>query len=560
MCSLQFSNCRGFDQSAFPSGFSSIEKKLRKSRVVIHSSFWGGCLDLNDGNAKEKKQRSSGGSSRVYAMSSTEFKMNLNEYMVTLDKPLGIRFALSLDGKVFVHALQKGGNAEKSRIIMVGDTLKKASESSGARLIEIKDFGDTENSAAVFSENSSYISIYFRCYNYMQESYKREIRFLQPCTERPFSPFPIHQLYLMNDLDILFNRGRVPIATWNKNICASNLRASSESSGNSGFAVFSPKFLTSQGWKHLNDQNVNNQPQTVKNTPALPFSPLIAVFTEEVSEDAEWAHGSFPLEEVPLKLNWGIDSNLINESCQKFNILMINYPIRDADSFDMRKKLPFCVGLLLRLLKKNYRVYVTCTNGFDRSPACVIAYLHWMTDTSLHAAYNFVTGLHSCRPDRPAIAWATWDLIAMVESGRHDGPSTHAVTFVWNGHEGEDVCLVGDFTGNWKEPIKAVHKGGPRYEVEVRLPQGKYYYKYITNGDWRHSTTSPTERDDRGNINNVIVIGDTASVKPSVQQPKKDANIVKVIERPLTENERFMLAKAARCVAFSVCPIRLAPK
>jgi hypothetical protein len=26
--------------------------------------------------------------------------------------------------------------------------------------------------------------------------------------------------------------------------------------------------------------------------------------------------------------NWGINSNLINESCQKFNILMINYPIR----------------------------------------------------------------------------------------------------------------------------------------------------------------------------------------------------------------------------------------
>lgn len=39
--------------------------------------------------------------------------------------------------------------------------------------------------------------------------------------------------------------------------------------------------------------------------------------------------------------------------------------------------------------------------------------------------------------------------------------------------QGEDVCLVGDFTGNWKDPIKAVHKGGPRYEIEVRLPQGK---------------------------------------------------------------------------------------
>lgn len=148
----------------------------------------------------------------------------------------------------------------------------------------------------------------------------------------------------------------------------------------------------------------------------------------------------------------------------------------------------------------------------------------------------------------------------MVESDRHEGPATHALTFVWTGQEGEDVSLVGDFTGNWKEPMKASHKGGPRYEVEVRLPQGKYYYKYIINGQWRHSTASPTERDERGNLNNVAVVGDIASVRPSIKQQKKDINIVKVIERPLTENERFMLAKAARCVAFSVCPIRLAPK
>lgn len=73
---------------------------------------------------------------------------------------------------------------------------------------------------------------------------------------------------------------------------------------------------------------------------------------------------------------------------------------REGDSYDMRKKLPFCVGLLLRLLRKNLRVFVTCTSGFDRAPACVIAYLHWMTDVSLHAAYTWVTGMHTCRPDR----------------------------------------------------------------------------------------------------------------------------------------------------------------
>ncbi|CAN4115610.1 unnamed protein product [Withania somnifera] len=571
MCSLQVPNYRVFNQSSFNGSFASSSDKLQK--CVIFASFWGVELCFKDGRFAASSAVKGRQYLRLCVMSSSSdspFKMNLNEYMVTLEKPLGIRFALSVDGKVFVHALKKGGNAEKSRIIMVGDTLKKASDASGGGLIEIKDFGDTEK---MMKENSGICSLVL---------------------ERPFSPFPIQQLYLMNDIDILYNRGRVPIATWNKNLLASNLRTSSEGCGNSGFVVFSPKLLTLNGWNVLSDGDQIRQQGKLNGIPSLPFSPIINVFSEKEIGDSEWTHGSFPLEEYVKALdrskgelyynhdlgmryskgitavlnfqsgieaeNWGINANIVNESYQRFNILMINYPIREGDSFDMRKKLPFCVGLLLRLLKKNHRVYVTCTTGFDRSPACVIAYLHWMTDTSLRAAYNFVTGLHSCKPDRPAIAWATWDLIAMVETGAHDGPATHAITFVWNGHEGDDVYLVGDFTGNWKEPIKAVHKGGPRFEAEVRLSQGKYLYKYIVSGNWRHSTTSPTERDDRGNLNNVIVVGDVASVRPSIKQQKKDANIMKVIERPLTENERFMLAKAARCVAFSICPVRLAPK
>ncbi|KAJ1381863.1 hypothetical protein SESBI_44786, partial [Sesbania bispinosa] len=46
---------------------------------------------------------------RVFAMSdNSAFKMNLNEYLVTLEKPLGIRFALTADGKIIVHSLTKG--------------------------------------------------------------------------------------------------------------------------------------------------------------------------------------------------------------------------------------------------------------------------------------------------------------------------------------------------------------------------------------------------------------------------------------------------------------------
>uniref|UniRef100_A0A803MUF9 AMP-activated protein kinase glycogen-binding domain-containing protein n=1 Tax=Chenopodium quinoa TaxID=63459 RepID=A0A803MUF9_CHEQI len=550
---------------------------------LISSSIWSTDFTFNGSIGLILRRTNRNRISRVFAMSKDNqiaYKMNLNEYMVTLDKPLGIRFALSVDGK---------GNAEKSRIIMVGDTLKKAGDSSDGQFLEIKDISDA------------------------QSMLKEKVGSFSLVLERPFSPFSIEELLSMNDLDILFNRGRVPVATWSKTLVASALQGSSESGGNSGFVVFSSKFLVSRAWKMLTGQNENGYLLSQYNSFPASLTQLVCISVEEDSTDAEWSHGSFPLGEYTKAIdrskgeiyythslgmqyskiteqlyvgsciqgetdvealaslgitailnfqslieaeNWGINSNSIKECCQKCDILMINYPIR---------------------------VFVTCTSGFDRSPACVIAYLHWMMDTSLNAAYNFVTGLHTCRPNRPAIAWATWDLIAMVDKDKQDRPATHAVIFVWNGHEGEDVYLVGDFTGNWKDPIKAVHKGGPRYEIEVRLPQGKYYYKYIVNGQWRHSMTSPTERDESGNVNNIIVIGDTAiviiflvSLTASFDFYERqwnwsfnfeplllaipDANIVKVIERHLTENERFMLAKAARCIAFSICPIRLVPK
>ncbi|KAK6913105.1 hypothetical protein RJ641_022706 [Dillenia turbinata] len=75
----------------------------------ITTSFWG--LGISGWFGKRVSGVNRRGYVRVYAVSSDSngsLKMNLNEYMVTLDKPLGIRFALSADGKIFVHALKKG--------------------------------------------------------------------------------------------------------------------------------------------------------------------------------------------------------------------------------------------------------------------------------------------------------------------------------------------------------------------------------------------------------------------------------------------------------------------
>lgn len=116
--------------------------------------------------------------------------------------------------------------------------------------------------------------------------------------ERPFSPFPIQQLLLLNHLDVSYNKGKVAIATWNKSVFSSNLQVSRETNGNSGFVTFSPKFLSSQGWKLLNSyQNGHVQSQVQKSSLTSPLSQLVSIFSEDEPGDGEWAHGNFPLEE-----------------------------------------------------------------------------------------------------------------------------------------------------------------------------------------------------------------------------------------------------------------------
>ena len=51
-------------------------------------------------------------------------KMRLNEYMVAVDRPLGVRLALGVDGRVFVHSLRKGVSAGAGGR---GESLRRAS-------------------------------------------------------------------------------------------------------------------------------------------------------------------------------------------------------------------------------------------------------------------------------------------------------------------------------------------------------------------------------------------------------------------------------------------------
>ena len=73
------------------------------------------------------------------------------------------------------------------------------------------------------------------------------------------------------------------------------LNESSKGDGKSGFAIFSPRLLSSQGWSFLSSEKggLNQSSTNLSNR----ISEIVGLYSDEDDANAEWAHGSFPLEE-----------------------------------------------------------------------------------------------------------------------------------------------------------------------------------------------------------------------------------------------------------------------
>lgn len=209
--------------------------------------------------------------------------------------------------------------------------------------------------------------------------------------ERPVSPFPVQQLDLNVDQQSLTNRcGRIPFTTWNHHFLTTNLHPTSQDgNGHSGFAIFSPRFLSSKAWLLLSRINRFSQKNKIFH-PENSAREVVDIFSNEDEENVEWGYGSFPLEEYTKALdrakcelhynhsygmqytkitehiyigsciqterdvhtlalmgltailnfqtekdraNWGINLESINATCREYNILMVNYPVRLVNPF-----------------------------------------------------------------------------------------------------------------------------------------------------------------------------------------------------------------------------------
>lgn len=108
---------------------------------------------------------------------------------------------------------------------------------------------------------------------------------------------------------------------------------------------------------------------------------------------------------------WGIDFESILKRCKQIGIRHMRRPARDFDGDSLRSMLPKAVSSLEWAVSEGKgRVYVHCTAGLGRAPAVAIAYMFWFCDMDLNTAYDTLTAIRPCGPNKKAIRGATYDL------------------------------------------------------------------------------------------------------------------------------------------------------
>ncbi|XP_076898154.1 phosphoglucan phosphatase DSP4, amyloplastic-like isoform X2 [Bidens hawaiensis] len=196
-----------------------------------------------------------------------------------------------------------------------------------------------------------------------------------------------------------------------------------------------------------------------------------------------------------------VDIEAIREYASPFDdIQHLRAEIRDFDAFDLRLRLPYVISKLHKAVNRNGGItYIHCTAGLGRAPATALAYMFWVQGYKLSDAVTVLLSKRSCFPKIDAIKSATIDILT--------GLKRKPVTLTWKGDKCSSVEIAGlDIGWGQRIPLK-YDESQPSWTLHRDLPEGRYEYKYIVDGEWvTNENEQLTLIDKDGNINNYIKV------------------------------------------------------
>jgi len=135
---------------------------------------------------------------------------------------------------------------------------------------------------------------------------------------------------------------------------------------------------------------------------------------------------------------WGVDFNKIQDRIHANQMELVRIPFPDFDPEGLRVGLPRAVARLNLLLERGETVYLHCTAGMGRSPAVAITWLYWYGPfDTLDEAYNYLTDIRPCGPNKDAIRFATCDVLNAI--GTQEGFSMEDTVRKVDSCESQDI-------------------------------------------------------------------------------------------------------------------------
>ncbi|WOL09848.1 hypothetical protein Cni_G18601 [Canna indica] len=240
----------------------------------------------------------------------------------------------------------------------------------------------------------------------------------------------------------------------------------------------------------------------------------------------------FCLQQDPDLEYFGVDIGAIREYAMKCgDIEHLRAEIRDFDAFDLRMRLPAVVSKLYKAINLNGGVtYIHCTAGLGRAPAVALAYMFWVEGYKLYEGHQLLQSRRACFPKLDAIKSATLDMLM--------GLSKNRVTLMWKGGGCSSVEVSGlDIGWGQRIPLNFNEEEGV-WILEKDLPDGRYEYKYVIDGEWMCNKDEPlTNPNSDRHVNNYIeVFNDNTSVGAEELRTRLSSE-----DADLTKEERQMI-------------------
>lgn len=127
---------------------------------------------------------------------------------------------------------------------------------------------------------------------------------------------------------------------------------------------------------------------------------------------------------------------------------------------------------------------------------------------------------------------------------RLDGVKTE---FVYADGAKDDVQLSGDWN-DWKA-IQMFHEGGGMWSVVTPVPPGPHEFKFIVDGEWKHSSRHPTIGIDDTSLNNVRVVlqqPDLGERSPAGRASSRESRAPKARESRASRDSRARDSRASK--------------